>query len=199
MWLVFDQLWGAPAAVEMNRGIVHSLRLLAQAARGPVSSDLKAAVTRAFSLRDTISENLDSVRAMADAALLEFGPSRKQDLAWRKRIQEWQPQLRTLFLTRTALLKYRLQLPKFRLPTEVFSAQQEFDGESAKTLDAIADRMEGKSSAQKGDLEQSFSHLEQAASRESSQANGMPDPRVQTLLVLSDRSKKLTMWLDESV
>jgi uncharacterized membrane protein YccC len=82
----------------------------------------------------------------------------------------------------------------------ILSAQQEFDGESAKTLDAIADRMEGKSSAQKGDLEQSFSHLEQAACRESSQqSNGMPDPRVQTLLVLSDRTRKLTMWLDESV
>jgi len=200
MWLVFDQLWRAPAAVEMKRGFVLNLRLLAQAAREPASSDRRAAVTRSLSLRETIGENLDGVRAMADAALLEFGPSRQRDLAWRRRIQEWQPQLRTLFLTRMALLKYRLQLPNFELPTEVLAAQQEFDSQSAKTLGAIADRVEGKSPAQKGDLEQSFSHLEQAASgADSQQSHGVLDSRVRTLLVLSDRSKKLTVWLDESV
>src|SRR5262249_52373163 len=30
MWLVFDQLWGAPAAVEMKRSFISNLRLLAQ-------------------------------------------------------------------------------------------------------------------------------------------------------------------------
>lgn len=200
MWFVFDQIWGVPAAVEMKKGFVVNLRLLAQLAREPVSSDRRAAVTRCLSLRETVSENLDGVRAMADASLLEFGPSRQQDLAWRKRIREWQPQLRTLFLTRMALLKYRLQLPKFKLPREILAAQQEFDGQSAKALDAIADRMEGKSSMQKGDLEQSFSHLEQAASRADWQlSHGILVPRVRTLLVLSDRSKQLTMWLDKSV
>jgi multidrug resistance protein MdtO len=200
MWLVFDQLWGMPAAVEMKRGFVLNLRLLAQLAREPVSSDRRAAVTRCLSLRETINGNLDGVRGLADATLLEFGPSRRQDLAWRKRIQEWQPQLRTLFLTRMALLKYRLQLPSFGLPKEVLATQQEFDGESAKTLDAIADRVEGKSSLQKGDLEESFSHLEQAASKaDLQQSHGVFDPRVRTLLVLSDRTKKLTKWLDESV
>lgn len=200
MWLVYDQLWRVPASVEMKRGFVLNLRLLAQLAREPVSSDRRAAVTRCLSLRETLSENLDGVRAMADATLLEFGPSRQQDLAWRKRIQEWQPQLRTLFLTRMALLKYRLQLPNFKLPGEVLAAQQELDRQSAKALDAIADRVEGKSSVQKEDLEQSFSDLGQAASRvDWQQSHGSLDPRVRTLLVLSDRIRKLTMWLDESV
>jgi multidrug resistance protein MdtO len=184
----------------MKRGFVLNLRLLAQLAREPVSSDRRAAVTRCLSLRETLSENLDGVRAMADATLLEFGPSRQQDLAWRKRIQEWQPQLRTLFLTRMALLKYRLQLPNFKLPGEVLAAQQELDSQSAKALDAIADRVEGKSSVQKEDLEQSFSDLEQAASgADWQQSHSSLDPRVRTLLVLSDRIRKLTMWLDESV
>jgi multidrug resistance protein MdtO len=200
MWLVFDQLWRTPAAVVMKKGFVLDLRLLAQLAREPVSSDRRAAVTRCLSLRETLSENLDGVRAMADATLLEFGPSRQQDLAWRKRIQEWQPQLRTLLLTRMALLKYRLQLPNFKLPTEVLAAQQEFDSQSAKALDAIADRMEGKSSVQEGDLEQPFSHLEQAASSaDLQQSRGMIDPRARTLLVLSDRSRKLTTWLNKCV
>jgi multidrug resistance protein MdtO len=197
MWLVFDQLWGAPAAVEMKRGFVLNLRMLAQLAREPVSSDRRAAVTRCLSLRDILGEKLDTVRAFADAAVLEFGPSRQQDLAWRKRIQQWQPQLRTLFLTRMALLKYRLQLPNFVLPAEVLAAQQEFDGQSAKTLEAMADRIEGKSPPQKeGDLEQSFSHLERAAA---SAQQGVLAPRVRTLVVLSDRSRNLTRWLDENV
>jgi len=200
MWVVFDQLWGLPAAVEMKRGFVLNLRLLAQSGRESVSNGQRAAITRSFSLRDTISENLDSVRAMADAALLEFGPSRQQDLAWRKRILEWQPQLRTLFLTRMALLKYRLQLPKFKLPKEVLEAQQEFDSQSAGILDHIADRMEGKSSVPNGDLEQSFSNLEQAASRaDSQQSSSQLSPQVRMLLVLADRSKQLIMWLDASV
>jgi hypothetical protein len=99
-----------------------------------------------------------------------------------------------------ALLKYRLQLPNFKLPGEVLAAQQELDSQSAKALDAIADRVEGKSSVQKEDLEQSFSDLEQAASgADWQQSHGSLDPRVRTLLVLSDRIRKLTMWLDESV
>jgi multidrug resistance protein MdtO len=30
MWLVFDQLWGSSAAVEMKRAFISNLRLLAQ-------------------------------------------------------------------------------------------------------------------------------------------------------------------------
>ena len=37
MWLVFDQLWGAPAAIEMRRTFISNLRLLAQLAREPLS------------------------------------------------------------------------------------------------------------------------------------------------------------------
>jgi hypothetical protein len=50
-----------------------------------------------------------------------------QALALRDRIRRWQPRLRLLFLTRIALLKYRLQLPGFELPEPVRLAQEEFD------------------------------------------------------------------------
>src|SRR5260370_997102 len=43
MWLVFDQFWGAPAAVEMRRTFFFNLRLLADVARGPLSKELKVA------------------------------------------------------------------------------------------------------------------------------------------------------------
>lgn len=182
MWLVFDQLWSAPAGVEMKKMFISGLRLLSQLAREPLSTDLQEAVDRSFSLRDAISAKFDGVRASADAVLFEFGASREQDLAWRTAIREWQPQLRTLFLTRIALWKYRAQLPGFELPGTMRKCLQEFDEESAKMLDAIADRLEGKSIQQAGDLEGAFTRLQQAAHASTSeQQQKASTPEVETL------------------
>ncbi len=144
MWLIFDQLWGAPASVEMRRAFISTLRLLAQFAREPVSADIRSAIRRTSALRDTINSKFDNVRSLADGVLLEFGPSRSRDLALRDRIRRWQPQLRALFLMRSASLKYRLQSPGFVLPEDVIVALQAFDECSAQMLENIADRMEGK-------------------------------------------------------
>ena len=144
MWLIFDQLWGASASVEMRRVFISTLRLLAQFAREPVSSDIRSAIRRTSALRDTINTKFDSARSLADGVLLEFGPSRRHDLALRDRIRRWQPQLRALFLMRGASLKYRLQLPGFELPEAVIASLQTYDECSAQMLENIADRMEGK-------------------------------------------------------
>ena len=80
MSLVFDQLWGSPAGVQMKKTFTSNLRLLAQFAREPVSKDLKIALEKSYSFRETINSNFDKVRDLADAVLLEFGPSREQDL-----------------------------------------------------------------------------------------------------------------------
>jgi multidrug resistance protein MdtO len=144
MWFVFDQLWTAPAVVEMKKAFISVLRLLAQFAREPVSADARAAIGRSYSLRDTISRDFDSVRASADGVLFEFGPSRNQDLAWRSKIREWQPQLRLLFLAEIALWKYRARVPGFELPESVRVAQRTFDDELARALAELADRIEGR-------------------------------------------------------
>jgi len=65
------------------------------------------------------------------------------------------PRLRTLFVIRVALLKYRLQLPGFELPEAVRWAQQ-FDDQSAKVLDSMADRLDGKPSKESDNFEDSF-------------------------------------------
>jgi multidrug resistance protein MdtO len=144
MWLVFDQLWTAPAVVEMKKAFISVLRLLAQFAREPVFGDARATIGRSYALRDTISRDFDSVRASADGVLFEFGPSRNQDLAWRSKIREWQPQLRLLFLAEIALWKYRARVPGFELPESVRVAQRAFDDELARALADLADRMEGR-------------------------------------------------------
>src|SRR5262245_13708332 len=58
MWIVFDQLWGAPAAVEMRKSFVSGLRLLAQFARQPFSEDRGTAIKESITLRETINGNL---------------------------------------------------------------------------------------------------------------------------------------------
>ena len=146
MWLIFDQLWSAPASVAMRKAFISTLRLLAQFAREPVSADIRPAIQRTFALRDTINTKFDNVRSLADGVLLEFGPSRRQDLALRYRIRRWQPQLRALFLMRVASLKYRLQLPGFELPEAVIGSLQTYDESSAQMLENVADQMEGKTS-----------------------------------------------------
>src|SRR5262249_30913825 len=138
------------------------------------------------------------VRALADSVLLEFGESRQQDLASRSRILQWQPQLRTIFLTRITLWKYRIQLPGFQLPLGVSTAQQAFDEQSANLLDRVADRMEGKDAVQQGDLEESFDRLEQAIQNAPPEHQKMLSPELRTFMLLSRRTQSLMISLNNS-
>jgi len=198
MWLVFDQLWGAPAAVEMKRAFISNLRLLARFAGEPISKDLKVAAESGYSLRDRISKNFDGVRAFADAVLFEFGSSRQQDLAWRSRIIRLQSQLRAIFMIRIALWKYRVQLPGFELPEAMLSAQKAFDDQSAKMLSTIADRMEGKPLMQV-ELEPSFEHPEQVRQSWGAGEREVLAPQIEAFLILSRRVHSLETWLNQEI
>jgi len=144
MWLIFDQLWEASAAVEMRRTFVSSLRLMAQLMREPLSSNQRIAIETSYILRETINSNFDKLRRQADGVMLEFRPSRARDLEERAQILHWQLQLRVVFLARIALLKYRLRLPGFELPDPIIAAQQAFDTGVAQRLEWIAGRLQGK-------------------------------------------------------
>ena len=200
MWLVFDHLWGSRAAVEMKETFVSSLRSLAQLEREPLPGEKRVAIQRAYSLRETINTYFDQVRALADGVLFEFGPSRQQDLALRDRIRRWQPQLRTLFLIRVALLKYRLRLSGFDLPEPVERAQQEFDEDLANVLDGMADRTAGKVSERKDSLEHSFERLEQTILSCCSEGpQKLLTAKLQTFLALSRSSESVIMSLDKEI
>ena len=200
MSLVFDRLWGSRAAVEMKRAFISGLRLLAQYAKEPLSKDLKVAIERSYSLRETINSNFDQVRSLADAVLFEFSSSRRQDLALRSRIRKWQPQLRALFLIRIALWKYRAQLPGFELPPPVRLAQQEFDDRSAKILDGMADRLETKSSLEKDNFEVSFESLEQTIRNCCSEGpQELLSAELQAFLALSRSIESVTMSLSKEI
>jgi multidrug resistance protein MdtO len=200
MWVVFDQLWGAPAVVEMRKALIESLRLLAELAREPVSADLGIATDRYFSLRDTITKTFDSMRAFADGVLLEFGDSRPRNLAWRGRILQWGGELRTIFLTQITLWKYCTQTSGFELPKPMLTPLREFDDQSARLLDGMADRLDGKASAQDHGLEESFNRLEQLEQTYRSEPSQKTlEPQLQTFFFSSRRLKDLLISLDQQI
>lgn len=163
MWIVFDQIGGVPAVIDMRRTFVSTIRSLAEFMREPRSSDRKIALERSASMRETINKAFDKVRSLADAVVFEFGSSRQQDMALRTRIVQWQPQLRMIFVTRIALLKYRLGLAGFELPEQMHAAQLAFDEWLAQLLDGMADRLEEKAPRTAVSNESAIEHLEQTA------------------------------------
>jgi multidrug resistance protein MdtO len=198
MWLVFDPLWGSSAAVEMRRTFISNLRLLGQFVREPLPGRDKT--WNSDSLRETINTSLDKVRSMADGVLFEAGPSRQGDLALRSRILQWQPQLRALFVTRIALVKYRLQLPGFELPEPARVAQQEFDDRLAGLLDGMADRMEGKSPQATDRSEDAVKRLEQTVwSCCSEGPQELLAAKMQTFLSLSRSIENVASSLDKEI
>jgi multidrug resistance protein MdtO len=199
MWLVFDQLWGASAVSDMKRAFLSAVRLLAQFAREPISRDYNVAAERSYSLREAINNKFDGARASADGVLFEFGPSRQQDLAWRTKFIQWQPQLRLLFITEIALWKYRAQLPGFELPQSVGAGQRAFDDELARTLEAHANRIEGRPS-QVGLIEESLAILERAVSTyEGSAPQPATADRFQAFLSLHRRIDGLMSSLQKEI
>jgi multidrug resistance protein MdtO len=200
MWLVFDQLWSAPVALEMQRAFISTLRLLAQFAREPLSKDLTVAAERAFSLREMINSSFEEVRALADAVLLETGPSRQQDLVLRGRIERWQAQLRMLFIMRVALWRYRVRVSGFELPAPVATAQQEFDEALADVIDGVADRMSGKTSDRHNGFRISVEDLEKTIQTyDSGKSQEALTAQLGGFLSLSRKIASLTVSLDNEM
>jgi multidrug resistance protein MdtO len=198
MWLVFDQLWNVSAAVQMRRTFASNLRLLAQLAREPISCDARNALERAYALRETINSNFDRVRDLTGGVLLEFGPSREQDLALRSRIIRWQTQVRMLFLTEIALWKYRAQLRGFELSQELIAQQRQFEDRFALTLEEMADRIDGEQSLQYSALYDSSAFGESIEAHPKAPKETLSD-RDSTLLSLRHRIQTLTASLTAEI
>lgn len=200
MWLVFDRLWGTPAAVEIKRKCISNLRLLAQLAREPVSGQLRVGVDRGYILRETINAGLDKVRDLADGILFEFGPSRQRDLALRNHIRSWQPQLRTLLIMRISSLKYRLGLPGFELPESVRLRQQEYDEHSAHMLEEMAERMEGSSPDAENSIRESHHLLNRTVQEiEGEEPAQLPPSRAASFVALLRSIDALTSSLASEI
>jgi len=98
------------------------------------------------------------------------------------------------------LLKYRLQLPGFELPEAVRLAQQKFDDQSAKMLEGMADRLDGKPPRGDDKFEDSFEQLQQIVRSCCSEGpQELLTPNLQTFLALSRNTASLTMSLSKEI
>ena len=105
-----------------------------------------------------------------------------------------------LFISCVALLKYRLQLPGFELPEPVRLAEQEFEESLARTLDDLADRLEGKACEGTHSLEAAFGRLKDSVGNSSSvEAPGVPTANVSSFLPLSERITGLAVSLNKEI
>ena len=186
--------------VEMRKTFISLLRLLAQLAREPVSSNQSVAIERSYSLRETINSRFNQVRALADALWFEFGPSRQQDLTWRRQVLGWQSQLRMLFMSCVTLLRYRLQLPGFELPESVRLLQPEFAECLARTLDGMADRLEDNAFQGTHNLEAAFARLKGSVRNSgSAETQEALSGNMKTFLPLCERITGLAVSLDKEI
>jgi multidrug resistance protein MdtO len=198
MWLVFDRLWGSPAAAAMKREVVGFVRLLAQLMREPSLPEPRAALDRIRALRETIGAGFDAARALGDGVLFEFGPDREADLAWRRRFVALQPQFRLVFLTRVALVKYRLGLPGFHLPPCLAAAQADFDDELARRFDSVADQLEGRRASPDA-LPDRLARIEEAWRAHLAGSHSTSPPHVDAFLTLSRRMAMLSASVSEQM
>jgi len=186
--------------VQMRKAFISQFRLLAQLIKQPLSDNSTLNVARNYSLRETINGGFGQVRALADAVWFEFGPSRQQDLALRSRILGWQSQLRMLFISCVALVKYRLRFSGFELPEPVRLAEQEFDECLARALDGMSDRLEGKAYDGTQHLEAAFVRLRDSVGNSvSAEASVALTANLNAFLPLSERITGLAVSLDKEI
>jgi multidrug resistance protein MdtO len=105
-----------------------------------------------------------------------------------------------LFITRVALLKYRLQLPGFELPEPVRLAQREFDECLARTLAGMANRLQDPARLGTEHLATAFARLEGTVRAcDSGGSQAALTSHLHTFLPLSDRITSLAVSLEKEL
>ena len=196
MWLIFDQLWGASALVAMQRSFVSTLRLLAKLMT-PVSKAPGVTIEEAYRLRETISTNFEELRQQADGLMLEFGGSREHNLAARSYLLRWQLQLRIIFVTRIALLRYLLRLPGFEVPEPLLRTQEIADSQLSERLERLADQISDKEPSSPATYD-THCPLPQVVMYDSKSDTSLA-PRSRSFLLLSSRITSLLTSLEMDI
>jgi multidrug resistance protein MdtO len=144
MGIFFDLLWTRNALNEMQIVFAHNLEMFAELTEQLLEKDHVEATRRILRLRDQINEGFQAVTAQSDAVLLDFGPSRQENLRIRKDIKRLQPAIRTLLQVQITAVEYLAQNPLTNLPKPIAQAGIGFEREVARTMRALANEVTGK-------------------------------------------------------
>ncbi len=144
MWLVFERLYPRPAADEMVKVFVRTLRLMAAfVSESGVGADAQT-ITLIRQQRDQVYRCFGEVNAQADAVPFETGRERAAHMAARDRIRRWQASLRTFYLMEVPLLQFRLFGDPGRISTAFRAVEERFLIDCSRSLTHIADNLESQ-------------------------------------------------------
>ena len=142
MWLVFERFYPRPAADEMVRVFIRTLRLMAAfISESGVGTDA-ATIVLIRRQRDQVYRCFGEVNAQADAVPFETGPGRAGHMAARDRIRLWQASLRTFYLMEVPLLQFRLLGDPKRISPAFRTIEARFLVACSGSLNRIADCLE---------------------------------------------------------
>jgi multidrug resistance protein MdtO len=142
MWLVFERFYPRPAADEMVRVFVRSLRLMATlVSESSIGADAET-IMLIRTQRDQVYRCFGEVNAQADAVPFETGADRPGHMAARDRIRRWQASVRTIYLMEVPLLQFRLLGDPGQISSAFRGIEMQFIQDCSGALNRIADCIE---------------------------------------------------------
>jgi len=144
MWLVFERFYPRPAADEMVRVFIRTLRLMAAfVSESSIGADAETIVLIRRQ-RDQVYRYFGEVNAQADAVPFETGPERAGHMAARDRIRRWQSWLRSFYLMEIPLLQFRLLGDPSRISQAFRHIEVQFIEDCSRSFHRIADSLENQ-------------------------------------------------------
>jgi multidrug resistance protein MdtO len=144
MWLVFERFYPRPAANEMVRVFIRTLRLMAAfISESTIGADAETIVL-IRKQRDQVYRCFSEVNAQADAVPFETGPERVGHMAARDRIRRWQSWLRSFYLMEIPLLQFRLLGDPSRISEAFRHIETQFIKDCSRSFHRIADSLESQ-------------------------------------------------------
>jgi multidrug resistance protein MdtO len=144
MWLVFERFYPRPAADEMVRVFIRTLRLMALfISESTIGADAQTIVLIRRQ-RDQVYRYFAEVNAQSDAVPFETGPERAGHMAARDRIRRWQASLRSFYLMEVPLLQFRLLGDPSRVSPAFRHIETQFIEDCSSALNRVADRLENQ-------------------------------------------------------
>ena len=165
MGFVFDTLWPTLAASRIRVEFAETLREMAQFFSLIAEKDRAAVGPRIASLRETINTGFANTHTDADSIKFEYGPQLEADRTLRESILHWQSGARSLYLLELTLGRHlAIQSELHAITPTLDSAYKDFCSAICKALDALADRVDGKTAVELPDIKRALAHLEKELS-----------------------------------
>jgi hypothetical protein len=122
-----------------------------------------AGVSRLVRHRVAVYRVLATVLRLREDSLLEPGAAAPQARAERDRVLELTGDAQGVFLALLALARHRVSTPASAIPAEAAAQLAAFDRGVRRTLEAIADAVEGKATTPPPDMREALGALERAS------------------------------------